>query len=188
MRPNISVAGTRLRVRPPSFVTDNHLPSKYRDSKLTITPVEPRCGPTVRHPIWRRLTAVSAVSGTGTACVMQPEQQHDDLHKVVDVPRGHTGETMAQLLNQYSAIPWLHFTNVTAVFSGWGQQANQQAFGILLKSITAEWCCRSADRVAAAGVPDGHVHRIRPCGSPQRFCAARMGNGNPWDRMHSYFC
>jgi hypothetical protein len=92
---------------------------------------------------------------------------------------------MAKLLSNYTTVSWLHFTNVTAVFNGFKLRESQQEFEELMRSIVAEWCCRSSKRVLQAGVPHGHLHQVRPWGSQQRFCAKRL---DPVDKVYSFFC
>lgn len=125
-------------------------------------------------------------TNAGPECAV--EQQLPNGQRQLLVPAGQHGEVLAHLLGNYSSAACLHFTNVTAAFAGFKLRANQEAFEGLLSIVVAEWCCRSAQRVMAAGVPDGHLHQIRPFGSPQRFCAKRLDRQKHGDRVHSYFC
>jgi hypothetical protein len=205
--PNITVAGALLHVRPPGFATDRQLPlnlQQQQQTQLLITPGQPNCKPFVRNSIWqqRRLAeephignAYAAVNNhnagqfgsvaaaPGPACV--EEQQLPAGQKQVVVPLGHSAESIAKLLSDYTSVDWLHFTNVTAAFNGFKEKESQQAFEGLLSTVVAEWCCRSSTRVMQAGAPHGHLHQVRPWGSQQRFCAKRL---DIVDKVYSFFC
>lgn len=201
MHPNISVAGSVLRVRPPGFAADIRLPpslqQQQQQGRLTVTPGLPACKAVVRNAIWqqRRLAQfeqlqvhhpfemTAAAAASTPACV--EEQQLPEGGKQLVIPMGHPAETVAKLLGNYSSVAWLHLTNVTAAFDGFKAAESQQAFEGLLRTLVAEWCCRSSKRQMLLGVPNGHLHQLRPWGSPQRFCAKRL---DVVDKVYSYFC
>jgi hypothetical protein len=200
---NISVAGTLLRVRPPGFVEDPRLPANLKQqqqNRLQVVPGLPACKFAVRNSIWQQRRLAGEPHGDAelrysynalevTAAAPSPacveEQQLPDGQKQVVIPIGHPAESVAKLLGNYSSVGWLHFTNVTAAFTGFKEAASQQAFEGLLSSIVSEWCCRSSKRQMLSGVPNGHLHQVRPWGSPQRFCAKRLA---AVDKVYSYFC
>jgi hypothetical protein len=204
--PNITVAGSLLRVRPPGFATDPRLPPSLQQQQqvqLKVTPGQPSCKPVtpvVRNSIWlqRRLAGELhyaygvevtqqqrglAAAAAAPACLQ--EQQLPEGQKQLVIPAGLPAEYAAALLQNYSSVGWLHFTNVTAAFRAFKAAEDQQAFESLLGTVVAEWCCRSSSRQAQLGVPHGHLHQIRPWGSPQRFCAKRL---EVLDKVYSYFC
>ncbi|WIA11573.1 hypothetical protein OEZ85_011679 [Tetradesmus obliquus] len=85
MHPNISVAGSLLRVRPPGFATDSRLPptlQQQQQGRLTVTPGLPACKAVVRNAIWQQrrlaqfeqLQLACAVVATCTAEQQQATQ------------------------------------------------------------------------------------------------------------------
>ncbi len=122
--------------------------------------------------------------GVGAVVQQQPSRQLPSQRALL-MTSALQGEALAALLAPYGSEPWLHFTNVTAAFSGFASQSSSEEFERLASAVAWEWCCRSAARVKA-GTPDGHVHQLRPWGSPRRFCARRMDKPDP--RVLTYFC
>lgn len=195
MHPSLPVGGAELHVRPPGFAHDARLPAALRASRALVTPGEPKCQ--LRHPIWRRRLWWGALptgrcveeqhvaaSSTGAADGSNAPPQHEQLV----VPAGLAAEELRELLSKkHASVGWLHFTNVTAAFRQFSQPDSQAAFEALLPTLTAEWCCRSAQRVKDQGEPNGHVHALRPWGSPQRVCAKRVGDAAN-DLVHTFFC
>ncbi|KAF8070925.1 arabinosyltransferase [Scenedesmus sp. PABB004] len=173
--PAPAVGGAALRVRPPGFATDPRLPARLaaaRDARVELAPGRPDCA-----------AAGAAPLGRG-ACVEQ--QALPGGRRRLVVPPALSGELLGELLAAQPTGDWLHVANVSTVFAGFADPGHAAAFAALLDKLPAEWCCRSAARIAAAGVPDGHLHAIRPTGSPQRACARRVGGGG--ERVHSFFC
>jgi hypothetical protein len=105
-------------------------------------------------------------------------------HQAVVVPQGLTGEQVKELLGKYDKMQWLHFSNVTQVFTRFASEELQQQFEGLLREIIVPWCCRNwLETVQKWGMPQRHWHVIRPWGSNQDYCVRREGDGTV-----SYFC
>lgn len=193
MHPSQHVGGSLLRVRPPGFERDARLPADLRASRTLVTPGQPSCQ--LRHPIWRRRLRSDTPPAGRCVEEQQPRASGTDgagaalERKHLVVPAGLAGEELRELLiKQHASVKWLHFTNVTAAFQRFSQPDSQAAFEALLPTLTAEWCCRSVQRVQATGVANGHLHALRPWGSAQRVCAKRIGDAALQDVVHTFFC
>jgi len=202
VNPNVSVAGSLLRVRPAHFAEDERLPQAQqaaRSSRVHVTPGQPSCVSKPKHHIWSRtmfqwpaaVTAVSAPAQTAR-CVEEQRLAADGQHKDqagtdgLVVPSGLPAEDLSLLLKKYAAKPWLHFTNVTAAFSGFARPTSQDAFRSLLSGLVTEWCCRDVKKAPTAA--DGHAFAIRPWGSVMRLCASRVKVPAEVDKVNTYFC
>ena len=105
-------------------------------------------------------------------------------HTELVVPQGMNGEQVKELLGKYDKEQWLHFSNVTQVFTRFSSEVLQQQFQGMLQAIIVPWCCRNyIEVVEKMGLPQKHWHVIRPWGSPQKTCIRNDGAGSV-----SYFC